>query len=128
LNRLRWKLSKLWNIPYSDNYWNNLHDLQWRTFAEHVRLDNKEDNDRLRDFIEYAMAFIEYETVKRVQDARAEQEELSQTDTNNEDIFLEQLKQMGFNLDKDTLYSAREQAGSGINPEEDIIRVVEKDR
>jgi hypothetical protein len=123
LNRLRWKLSKLWQIPYSDNYWNHLHDLQWRVYAEHIRLDNKEDNDRLRDFIEYAMAFVEYETVKRVQDAR-EEEELFK-DSNNEDIFLDQLKQMGINLDKETLHKARERTD---NPEEDIIRVVEKDK
>jgi CRISPR/Cas system-associated protein Cas10 (large subunit of type III CRISPR-Cas system) len=125
LSRLRWKLSKLWQIPYSDNYWNHIHDLQWRVYAEHIRLDNKEDNDRLRDFIEYAMAFIEYETVKRVQDAR-EEEELFK-DSNNEDVFLDQLKQMGINLDKETLYKAREQTDR-TNPEEDIIRVVEKDK
>lgn len=55
------------------------------------------------------MAFLEYETVRRVQQARESEERME----NTEDIFLEQLRSLGIILDKEQMNQARDQEKNG---------------
>jgi hypothetical protein len=126
---LRWKLAKYWHIPYSDIFWSTLHDIQWRIFAEHAQLDQQEEYERSRNLVEYGMAFHNYEAVKAVQEERERQTSLAGSES--EDIFLQQLRNLGINLDKEALHNARQNGGSvpqdNDKDEEDTIRVVKRD-
>jgi len=113
---VRWKLSQLWSIPYTDSYWNTLTSLQWYAFAEHLALDKKQKEEFLRDLSEYAMAFHNYEAVQAVRDSR--DEELIQQEINEEEIFAQQVEKLfgrKLGLDKED-----------TSPQEDTIRVVKK--
>lgn len=95
---MRWKLSQLWSIPYTDDYWSTLTPLQWFAFAEHLALDKKESEEFSRDLAEYAMAFHNYEAVQAVRDSREEQSILK--DKAQTDIFAQQVeKLLGRKLD-----------------------------
>lgn len=80
----------------------------WRIFAEHINVDKREKEEQLRDLAEYAMAFHNYDAVQAVQAERDRQEHSRQHDE-AEDIYLQQLKDMGINLDRDSMYQAREE-------------------
>jgi len=92
MNRLRWNLSKLWHKEYDSPYWDKLHPVQWRYYAEHIALDAKEKTEQLRDISEYAMAFHNYQAVKSVQEARELQESLE--DEEITDIFSQQVEKL----------------------------------
>jgi len=127
MNRLRWKLSKLWRKEYDSPYWDKLHPVQWRYYAEHIALDAKEKIEQLRDISEYAMAFHNYEAVKSVQEARELQASLEDEETT--DIFSQQIADLfGSKIDFENKTRPPSQKSPPVNPsfeeiDEDLIRV-----
>jgi len=127
MNRLRWNLSKLWHKEYDSPYWDKLHPVQWRYYAEHIALDAKEKIEQLRDISEYAMAFHNYEAVKSVQEARELQASLE--DEEITDIFSQQVEQLfGSKIDLENNTRPPSQKSPPVNPsfeeiDEDLIRV-----
>lgn len=133
-------MSKYWHKPYDDRYWETLHAFQWRIFSEHIRLDEREELERMRDLVEYAMAFHNYEAVQAVQKAREEESEQSyqEPEISSEDAWYQQLQAMGIDLDKNKVEQARAQAkaqeasqqrsapSSRQRVQEDIMRVHRK--
>jgi hypothetical protein len=108
----------LWKIPYNSLFWETINPIQWRIFAEHIFQDQKEKLETDRDLAEYAMAFHNYEAVVKVQEARENRDD--NQDRAAEEAFMQQLKNMGIDLDKQKLQQAKNQS---MTPEEDIITV-----
>ena len=105
-------------MKYTDSYWETLLPIQWKVFAEHLMLDDKEKLESTRDIVEYHAAFQNYQTVKAVQDARLqssetemEEEEQTQSDLppqiSSEEAFFRQLQAMGINLTPETIDIAK---------------------
>jgi hypothetical protein len=101
---LRWKLSALWHIPYTDPYWDSLLFVQWKIFAEHLALDEKREFEDKRNMAEYAMGFHNPEAVQYVLSEReSEDGESSLEDQSFESVIAALQKQglaEGFDKEK----------------------------
>jgi hypothetical protein len=107
LNRLRWKLSLLWNKAYDDPYWLTLHPNHWRVYAEHYKKDLEEKVEAQRHLAEYIMSFHNVEAVRAVQRTRDLQRR--NDDKSVSEIFAKQVESL-FNktLSGDILQEARQ--------------------
>lgn len=73
-SRLRWKLAKIYKLPIDDSFFNNMNIIQLRWYAEQIYIDEKEEFERNRDFLEYVASFINPSAVEKIKQSRASAE------------------------------------------------------
>src|SRR5690606_15644852 len=70
----RWKICKALKIPVTDAFFRDVNLLQLLWYAEQIHLDEKEDFESKRDFIEYMASFWNPEAVRKIKEARLSKE------------------------------------------------------
>lgn len=68
--RVRWKLSKYWQKPFHDPFFETLIPAQWMFYASMIGQDQREEEELWRDRLEYIARFVNNEAVDKIQAAR----------------------------------------------------------
>lgn len=84
----------MWGISYKDKFWSQITNIEWKVFLRFLELDEKEGHIKNRNLVEYAMSFVEPETVRKHIEDREQQERL-ENDTEIEDLVYQQVKNLG---------------------------------
>lgn len=83
--------------------------LDYRYYQHHLLIDQDEETDKKREAIEYAMMFVNYEAVTKVQEARERDEEIREEQI--DDVFLDQIQNLfGRDLSGDQIKENRKTA------------------
>jgi len=72
--RLRWHLSKIWQTPFHDSFFDTITPVQWLFYAHMVGEDRREEAEAWRDRLEYMARFIDNESVEKIKKAREHHE------------------------------------------------------